>query len=149
LTRLEVIGFLLQENEKRFNPPKFLEFSTNPFEEFSKDKKAQNASEIFKFEITHDQEGFNTLLKAGCVEYIQSNFTQEQIKIFYSKSKSFLERGATFLGYSPQNFNAHIATLTTSSLSGALVNLQPHPPSPDLSQASVEVPQLPSPTPRV
>ena len=53
LTRLKVIGFLLQENEKRFNPPKFLEFSTNPFEEFSKDQKAQNASEIFKFEITH------------------------------------------------------------------------------------------------
>jgi hypothetical protein len=144
LTRLKVIGFLLQENEKRFNPPKFLEFSTNPFEEFSKDKKAQNASEIFKFEITHDQEGFNKLLKAGCVEYIQSNFTQEQIKIFYPQSKSFLERSVTFLGYSPRDFNAHIATLTTSSLSGTLVNSQPRTPSSDLRQASVQETQLTS-----
>ena len=144
LTRLEVIGFLLQENEKKFNPPKFLEFSTNPFEEFSKDKKAQNASEIFKFEITHDQEGFNKLLKAGCVEYIQSNFTQEQIKIFYPQSKSFLERSTTFLGYSPRDFNAHIATLTTSSLSGTLVNSQLRTPSSDLRQASVQETQLTS-----
>lgn len=149
LTRLEVIGFLLQENEKRFNPPKFLEFSTNPFEEFSKDNKAQNASEIFKFEITNDQEGFNKLLKAGCVEYIQSNFNPEQINKFFAGSKNLPERFLTLIGYLPRNLEACTSSSTSLSLSGNLVNSQPRPPSPDLSQASVEVPQLPSPTPRV
>ena len=133
LARLKVIGYLLQKNERDFTPPKFLEFSTNPFEEFSKDKKAQDASEIFKFKITHDQEGFNKLLKAGCVDYIQSNFNQEQITRFYAGSKNLSERILTLTGYLPRNF-----LCSESSLSSSIVHPQSSSPSPNLSPESAQ-----------
>ena len=132
LARLKVITHLLLENERRFRLPKFLEFSQNPFEEFSKDAKAQDVSKIFKFEITHDQEGFNKLLKAGCVDYIQSNFNQEQITRFYAGSKNLSERFLTLLGFS-RDF-----PYSGSSLSSSIVYPQSSSPSPNLSEASAQ-----------
>lgn len=102
--RLMVIGNLLLENEQTYKPQQFLEFSEKPFDDFATNIKSQKLSEVFGYKLTHDQDGFNKLLKAGCFKYILQNFSKTDINENFSKSKSYSEYFKSFLlGF--ENFN--------------------------------------------